>query len=59
MKMKNSSTNNTSSRTTATTMMILHARADAQLVAELLTKLEINEPARLRFIAMLREMQEP
>jgi hypothetical protein len=37
----------------------LHARADAHLVAELLTELEVNEPARLRFIAMIRGMQEP
>ena len=34
-----------------------NAGASAHLVAELLTELEINEPARLRFLANLREMQ--
>jgi hypothetical protein len=36
-----------------------HSRADAQLLAELLTELEVNEPARLRFIAMIRDMRVP
>jgi hypothetical protein len=31
-------------------------RADGQLAAELLTEQEVNEPARLRLIAMIREM---
>ncbi len=35
----------------------LYARGDAQLLAELLTELEVNEPARLRFIPMIREIR--
>ncbi len=34
----------------------LHDHADADLVAELLLELEVHEPARLRFVAALREM---
>ena len=37
----------------------LHARVNGQLLAELLTELEVNEPARLRFITTLCEMQGP
>lgn len=42
----------------ATRIGRLHTRADAQLLAELLTELEVNEPARLQMIATLRAMPE-
>jgi hypothetical protein len=35
----------------------LHSRTDSQLLDELLTELEVNETARLRFIAMIREIR--
>jgi hypothetical protein len=35
----------------------LHVHADADLIAELLIELEVNEPARLRFIGVLRDIR--